>query len=245
MAERIRDLLDDVRREAERVDIPVDSEVYRRSGRDHMEPILFAGSFDAPLCVVGRDLGKDEVRVGQPLIGAAGRLVRSGIIRARAPSNVSDENLAGGKPSLEEALNHAFLTNTVPFKPIGNKAYPDGIRERFRPFLERLLINHWQGRSIVTLGTQAFAWFTPYGDEAEFRTAGATDARFEHVFRCTLPGFPHDPRSETKTVMVYPLPHPSPLNRRWFSRFPTMLAARLEEVRAQSTSPCHPGKLES
>ena len=28
-----------------------------------------------------------------------------------------------------------------------------------------------------------------------------------------------------------PLPHPSPLNRRWYSRFPAMLADRLAEVR--------------
>ena len=135
---------------------------------------------------------------------------------------------ADDKPSLEEALKHAILTNTVPFKPIGNKAYPDEIRERFRPFLERLLVNHWKGQNIITLGTQAFAWFTPYGEEAEFGTAGGSEARFEKVFRCKLPGSSHDARGESKTVMVYPLPHPSPLNRRWYSRFPAMLAARLE-----------------
>lgn len=233
MVENIRDLLDDVRREAERVDLAVDSEVYRRSGRDPKGPILFAGSFDAPLCIFGRDLGKDEVRAGQPLIGAAGRLVRFGIIRARVPGDVSAEIRPGDNPSLEEALNHALLTNTVPFKPIGNKAYFEAIREQFRPFLERLLVNHWKGRNVVTLGTQAFAWFTPYGEEAEFRSAGVTEARFEHAFRCKLPGYDHNPGSQPKTVMIYPLPHPSPLNSRWFSRFPAMLAARSQEVGAQ------------
>jgi uracil-DNA glycosylase len=233
MVENIRDLLDDVRREAERADLPVDTEVYQRSGRDPKGPILFAGSFDAPLCIVGRDLGKDEVRAGQPLIGAAGRLVRSGIIRARVPGNVSDEIHPGGSPAMDEALNHALLTNTVPFKPLGNKAYSEAIRERFRPFLERLMVSHWKGRNIVTLGTQAFAWFTPYGEEAEFRSTGTTEARFEHAFRCELPGNDYNPGGQPKTVMIYPLPHPSPLNRRWFSRFPAMLAARLLEVGAQ------------
>ena len=212
--------------------MPVDSEVYRRSGRDPKGPILFAGSLDAPLCIVGRDLGKDEVRVGQPLIGAAGRVVRSGIIRARVPSDVSEEIRPGDNPSLDEALNHALLTNTVPFKPIGNKAYPEAIRERFRPFLERLLVNHWKGQNIVTLGTQAFTWFMPYGEETEFRSAASpVQANASSMsFRCKLPCDYHNPGSESKIVMIYPLPHPSPLNRRWYSRFPGMLAARLQEV---------------
>jgi uracil-DNA glycosylase len=234
MTENIRDLLEDVQREAERADFSVDAEVYRRAGRDPKRPILFAGSLDMPLCIVGRDLGKDEVRAGQPLIGAAGRLVRSGIVRSREESQSSGENRPRNDLALEEALKHALLTNTVPFKPIGNKAYSGAVRERFRPFLERLLVAHWKGQSVITLGTQAFAWFTPYGDEAEFRTAGAAEIRFQKVFRCKLPGHNDKGVSKAKFVMVYPLPHPSPLNRRWFSRFPEMLAERLRQAQPQS-----------
>ncbi len=235
MTESIRDLLEDVRREVERACIPVDFEVYRRSGRDPREAILFAGSLDVPVCVVGRDLGKDEVRAGQPLIGAAGRLVRSGIIRSREPAESSRQHPPTDDSPLEEALKHALLTNTVPFKPIGNKAYPDAIRERFRPFLERLLVNHWKGQNVITLGTQAFAWFRPYGDEAEFRAAEAAEDRFAKVFRCKLPGGRHERDRSSKIVMIYPLPHPSPLNRRWYKRFPELLATRLKDVQARSS----------
>jgi hypothetical protein len=74
--ESITELIAATRREAEAADFPIDEPVYRRAGRDPKEPILFAGSLDSPVCFMGRDLGKDEVAAGQPLIGAAGRLVR-------------------------------------------------------------------------------------------------------------------------------------------------------------------------
>jgi hypothetical protein len=62
MSEKTNDLIEAVRREADRAGFPVDAEIYERSGRDPKLPIFFAGSLDAPLCVVGRDLGKDEVQ---------------------------------------------------------------------------------------------------------------------------------------------------------------------------------------
>ena len=232
MTKESSELMEAVRREAERADFPIDAEVYERSGRDPKLPIMFAGSLDASLCIVGRDLGKDEVRTGEPLIGAAGRLVRAGIIRAREHDDPADQDQPGDDPALAEALKYALLTNTVPFKPIGNKAYSKEVRERFRPFLERLLVDHWKGDRVITLGTQAFLWFAPYAEDATFQTDGATAARFETNFRCTLPGRGDKRHGRVKTLTVYPLPHPSPLNRRWFSRFPSMLAGRLDEVRS-------------
>jgi uracil-DNA glycosylase len=231
MTEDIGELLDEIWREATRADFPVDTEVYQRSGRDPTRPILFAGSLDVPICIVGRDLGKDEVRAGQPLIGAAGRLVRSGIIHAWEQSQTSKQSSKPHDPEYEGALQHVLLTNTVPFKPIGNKAYSHAIRERFRPFLERFLVNHWKGQNVITLGTQAFAWFAPYGDDAEIKTAGM--GRFDMAFRCTLPACNNGLHLCGKPVTVYPLPHPSPLNRRWYAQFPGMLAARLNEVKGQ------------
>ena len=79
-SESIPELIAAVRREADKSEFPIDEPVYRRAGRDPKEPILFAGDLKAPLCIVGRDLGKDEVAAGQPLFGAAGRLVRLGIL---------------------------------------------------------------------------------------------------------------------------------------------------------------------
>ena len=62
MSESINELIEALRREAGRAEFPVDTPIYERSGRDPTEPIFFAGSLDAPLCILGRDLGKDEVR---------------------------------------------------------------------------------------------------------------------------------------------------------------------------------------
>jgi uracil-DNA glycosylase len=138
---------------------------------------------------------------------------------------------------LDEALKYALLTNTVPFKPPGNKAYSEPVKERFRPFLERLLTLHWKGRHVITLGTEAFQWFQPYGDPEAFRSVGKTDARFEVEFPCHLPIHPEAAAQPAfKAVVVRPLPHPSPLNQRWYSQFPTMLARRLAEVQNQLAS---------
>src|SRR5262249_49718746 len=127
-----------------------------------------------------------------------------------------------------------LLTNTVPYKPPGNKAYPEGIRQRFRPFLQKLLTEHWKGDQVITLGTEAFQWFAPYAQDAAFASLGKTEARFEAAFSCRLPAG-EDSQGPAKSIVVYPLPHPSPLNQRWFARFPAMLAHRLAEVRRHSS----------
>jgi uracil-DNA glycosylase len=227
--ESVPDLIAAVRREADEADFPIDEPVYRRAGRDPKDPILFAGSLEAPVCFVGRDLGKDEVAAGQPLIGAAGRLVRIGILSAWGGRDIAESRPAKDLP-LQDALEHALLTNTVPYKPPGNKAYAESVRRRFRPFLEKLLSHHWKGHHLITLGTEAFQWFEPYCEAAEFRSRGKTEARFESAFRCRLPLDDGDQR-QAKEITVFPLPHPSPLNQRWYGKFPEMLADRLAEVR--------------
>ena len=73
----VESLIAEVEREARRAEFPIDTPVYERAGRDPLVPILYAGSLAAPVCSVGRDLGKDEVAAGEPQIGAAGRLVRA------------------------------------------------------------------------------------------------------------------------------------------------------------------------
>ena len=78
----IEALIEAVRQEALRAEFPVDTAVYEKAGKDPSRPVLFAGSLDAPVCCFGRDLGKDEVAAGEPLIGAGGRLVRRGLSRS-------------------------------------------------------------------------------------------------------------------------------------------------------------------
>jgi uracil-DNA glycosylase len=223
----IDDLIEAVRQEAARGDMPIDREVYEQVHKDPLQPILFAGSLDAPVCFFGRDLGRDEVRHGQPLIGAAGKLVREGILRAHKGEG---QGAKYSRTQLEKALDHALLTNTVPYKPPGNKAYAESVKERFRPFLVQLLTRFWSGRDVITLGTEAFRWFEPYVDTAQWKSGGKGDERFETVFTCSIPGI----NSDVRTCRLLPLPHPSPLNRRWFDQFPAMLDRRLAEVGHES-----------
>lgn len=220
----IPELVEAIHREALRADFPVDTPVYERVGKDPKQPILFAGSLDGSLCVFGRDLGKDEVAEGEPLIGAAGRLVRAGIYQAlhgTAPPR-SDRRL-------ETVLDRVVLTNTVPYKPPGNKAYSTAVKERFRPFIAELLAAHWKGNRVITLGTEAFQWFAPYAEDVSFEEFWEREDRYEAEIGCVLTS----PTQKTirKSLTVLPLPHPSPLNQRWYHRFPELLANRLGTLR--------------
>ena len=71
----LADLSADIEREARHAPFPVDVDVYRRAERDETFLIYRGCARPAPVCVFGRDLGKDEVAAGQPLIGA-GRSIR-------------------------------------------------------------------------------------------------------------------------------------------------------------------------
>lgn len=218
-------LIESIHREAQRADFPIDIPVYERAGRDPKRPILCAGRLDAPLCVFARDLGKDEVAEGQPLVGAAGRLVRAGIVAAwtGSPSSKADR-------TLEQALEHALLTNTVPYKPPGNKAYAGGVKERFRPYLAELLTVLWQGDRVISLGTEAFDWFARYAEPGAAEAFWRRDDRYETELPCVLVA-ERDGREVRKPITLGPLPHPSPLNQRWYKQFPDLLARRLAAVR--------------
>jgi uracil-DNA glycosylase len=221
----IEELLEAIRREAERAEFPIDVAVYERAGKDPKRPILFAGSLEAPVCLFGRDLGKDEVAQGEPLVGAAGRMVRAGIYEARTgqPPPRSDRRV-------ESALEYALLTNTVPYKPPGNKAYAESVKERFRPFVAELLGVHWKGERVITLGTEAFQWFARYAEPGAAERFWARDDRYESELLCVLVA-EADGSEARKPITLAPLPHPSPLNQRWYKQFPDLLARRLEGVR--------------
>ncbi|HEV3166540.1 MAG TPA: uracil-DNA glycosylase family protein [Isosphaeraceae bacterium] len=221
----IEPLLDAIEREAQRASFPVDVAAYEKVGKDPMRPILCAGSLEAPVCCLGRDLGKDEVAVGEPLVGSAGRLVRIGVHEAMEgePPPKSDRRV-------ESALEHVLLTNTVPYKPPGNKAYSEPVKERFRPFVAALLVEFWKGDRVITLGTEAFQWFARYAEPGEAEALWKRNDRYEADLRCVLT-LEYDGRHHSKPITVCPLPHPSPLNQRWYKEFPSLLKQRLKSVR--------------
>ena len=219
-------LIEAIQDEARRAEFPIDMAVYQKAGKDPTRPIPWAGSLDAPVCVFARDLGKDEVAVGQPLVGAGGRLVRAGVYQAchGEPPPATDR-------TLQSVLDRVLLTNTVPYKPPGNKAYAGSIKERFRPFVAELLAAHWTGGDrVITLGTEAFQWFAPYAaDPDAFAAFWRREDRYDAEIGVTLVAAPAGAAVE-KPLTLLPLPHPSPLNQRWYKQFPDLPTRRLQAL---------------
>jgi uracil-DNA glycosylase family 4 len=220
----INDLIEQVHQEAKRAAFPIDTPIYQEANKDPLQPILYAGNLASQLCFFGRDLGRDEVYAGQPLIGSSGRLVREGFFGAWQGRKSHD------RKELLSVCERVFLTNTVPYKPPENKAYSVEVKERFRPFLEKLLVCHWQGDHIITLGTEAFKWFAPYGTTSgEVNKFFLDKERFTKKLVILLTATDNQGLKQQKKVTLLPLPHPSPLNQKYYALFPSLLQKRLTE----------------
>ncbi len=218
-------LITAVKQEAEREEFPIDVAVYRETDLEPTQPILYAGNLKSPLCFFGRDLGKDEVYARQPLIGASGTMVREGFYYA------IHQQKASSRTKLDETTcDRLLLTNTVPYKPPGNKAYLMKVKNRFRPFIERLLLFHWQGNQVITLGTEAFKWFAPYAPKGELDNFYKQSDRFEAKLTVNLSASDDMGMTHQKAITLLPLPHPSPLNQKYYAAFPKMLQQRLAQV---------------
>lgn len=218
-------LIAQVQQEAKRSEFPLDLPVYESAGIEPTEPILYAGNLTSPLCFFGRDLGKDEVYARQPLIGASGTMVRQGFYYA------VHKHKASSREDLDNTtIERVLLTNTVPYKPPGNKAYLTKVKNRFRPFLEQLFVFHWQGNQVITLGTEAFKWFAPYGAKGEVDDFYRSSDRFDNQLTVNLSATNSQGMSHSKAITLLPLPHPSPLNQKYYTAFPKMLQSRLSQV---------------
>jgi uracil-DNA glycosylase len=220
----LENLIAQIRQEAEQETFPLDVPVYQTAKKEPTQPILYAGNLKSNICFFGRDLGRDEVYAEQPLIGAAGTLVREGFYWAM------HHQKAKGKIDLQTVCDRVLLTNTVPYKPPGNLAYSTEVKERFRPFIERLLVIHWQGSQIITLGTEAFKWFTPYRAKGEVTKFFQRSDRYTAGLPVTLHAVDGEGIQYQRQVTLLPLPHPSPLNQQYYAKFPQMLQHRLNEV---------------
>ena len=220
----IENLIKQIQLEAEKEEFPLDVSVYQSAKKEPTKPILYFGNLKSNICFFGRDLGRDEVFAGQPLIGEAGTLVRQGFYRAIHKQNTTD------KKKLESIKDRLILTNTVPYKPPENKAYSMKVKKRFRPYIEQLLVIYWQGQQIITLGTEAFKWFKIYSTKEEFDAFWARSYRYESQLNLTLTALDSQGKTHEKQVTIYPLPHPSPLNQRYYYKFPKMFQNTLSKL---------------
>jgi uracil-DNA glycosylase len=221
----IENLIDQIQKEAQRAEFPLDIPVYESVKKEPTKPILYFGNLKSNICFFGRDLGRDEVIAGEPLIGASGILVRQGFYQAIYGENTED------KEKLQSIKDRVILTNTVPYKPPENKAYGVKIKNRFRPFLEQFFVLHWQGNQIITLGTEAFKWFQNYSTKEEFNTFWEQgDRRYQKSLQITLTATDEEGKIHKKPLSIFPLPHPSPLNQKYYTRFPAMLKYTLSQI---------------
>lgn len=205
-----------------------DLDVYAQFNRDPDEPILGEGPIDARIALFGRDPGRDEVRTGVPFVGAGGQKLRAGLHRA----------VFGGDPTDFDASMRVqaffFWANTVPFKPLGNKAWSGKIIRSFQPYIADLLLNSWSGRDVICLGQGAFDWF---GLGAPKSVRQALDAHWEREDRYeSFVEVELTAAGVTRAMRLHPLPHPSPLNATWLPRFPGLLDARLRDLQVTRDS---------
>ncbi len=214
----MQQLLDRIANEASKGEMTIDFDAYRTAGRASSSPVLLgSGSIEARVGIFGRDPGRTEIALGEPFIGKGGQLVRAALHRAAG---------GVGTPSLEQSIEvgrRIFWGNTVPYKPVGNKAWSTTVKRRFVPFITDLLVEYWEGDRLITLGNQAFEWFALADASLKGRLADfwRREDRYEASLEVELCG---------KTMHLYPLPHPSPLNAAWHKRFPDMMERRLRQL---------------
>lgn len=218
----IEDITNKFNQMAKQIEMPVDKRTYERAGKDHTKAILYAGNLNAKVGVLARDLGTDEVINGSPLIGAGGQILR----------RILTEYITGKVPPKEEkdhkdAMAHIMFTNMVPFKPISNKVFSKKIRTKFSTLVAEFLIDYWRGSYLMTLGNEAFKWFEFFCDKNILdRLWENKELRYVNSLECEIKTT-INAKTKSKRLEVAPLPHPSPLNRKWFSKFPDLLRNRL------------------
>lgn len=201
----------------------IDIDVYERFERDPMEPIIGLGKPNARLGFFGRDPGRDEVRFGEPFIGAGGQLVRKALYQHLYGKEMPDVEAS------KAVGTHFFWINTVPYKPVGNKAWSMKVKRHFHALMNEVLISRWEGRHLITLGREAFLWFgigRPKAERDRLAAFWKSDERFESHIDVTL----EDEQGQARTFTLHPLPHPSPLNQTWYARFPGLLKQRLAQL---------------
>ncbi|WP_399697612.1 uracil-DNA glycosylase family protein [Xenophilus sp.] len=204
----------------------IDRDAYAACGRDWRDPIIGLGPHDARLCIFGRDPGRTEVEHALPFVGKGGQLVRAALYRQQHGAGTAPPDFAASVA----AGHDVFWLNTVPYKPLGNRAWSMAVKRRFHPLVVDLLLHAWHGqrgeRTVIALGREAFFWFG-IAQPAEVGAAldafwAQGDARYRHTLRI-------DYRAGDKayTITLAPLPHPSPANAVWFARFAGLMDERL------------------
>ncbi|PIE01717.1 MAG: uracil-DNA glycosylase [Acidobacteria bacterium] len=200
----------------------IDVAVYEQYEKDPLNPIIGLGPKQAEICIFGRDPGRHEVEHQMPFIGAGGQKVRRELhlVKHGVDCPDFDASIAIGQT--------VFWANTVPYKPIGNKAWSQKVKKLFKPLMTEVLLSCWTGGKVITLGREAFLWF---GIGLDKSARDRLMAFWSHPNRFTEHmEFELSAASLSRTIEIYPLPHPSPLNATWYKQFPGLLRERLMQT---------------
>ncbi len=202
----------------EKVDLPV----YAKHGIDPHEPTMGEGDSSCRVAILGRDPGNKEVLYRQPFVGVGGQKIRRGLHR----------RFHGAKmPDFEASLAigaHVFWANTVPYKPLGNKAWSVKTKKAFQPLVNDLLVHGWDGSDVLCMGRVAFLWFG-LGDRDETRRLKEFWGR-EDRFEASITSQVQAPDGTERQLRLHPVPHPSPLNATWAPHFDRLFALRLQQT---------------
>lgn len=200
----------------------IDVDVYRQYDADPLEPVIGGGEPTLALGVFGRDPGRHEIEHREPFVGAGGQKVRKCLYRAAHGAEMPDfaASLAIGR--------RVFWANTVPYKPIGNKAWSMRAKRAFAPVVADLLVHGWQGRDLLCLGRVAFDWFglADKATKQRLKDHWEREDRFESSIEVTVVA----PDGSSRPLNLHPLPHPSPLNATWAPHFERLTLAALQRV---------------
>ncbi len=183
----------------------IDVDCYRRHGQDPTRAIVGLGNANAKWCFFGRDPGDQEVRLQTPFVGEAGQKIR--VVMSK--SGLTDDDI--------------YWMNTVPFKPIDNKAWSVSVRRKCRPALLELFFK-WEGSDVITFGEAAFKWFGlgSSKDRKVIEEFWAREDKYKAQLQISL-----EFGGVERGFTLYPVPHPSGANAIWSSRFPGLLVERL------------------
>ena len=202
----------------------IDTYVYAEHGKDPLEPIIGMGDRRCRLAIMGRDPGRHEVEYGEPFIGAGGQIVRRALFDAMHP----EDDAVFDFPASRAVGAHVFWANTVPYKPIGNKAWGVRCKRRFYPLMADVLLDGWDGSDLIALGRDAVMWFglTDKPQLARLKAFWEQEDRYRTHVDVTLTGT----AGQSRDIRVHPVPHPSPLNATWYRQVPDILASRLRDL---------------
>lgn len=147
---------------------------------EYNDLVIYDGVFPSQLFIVGRDLGKDEVVKHTPFIGKSGKLVRQTL-------KVSGIN-----------VNSIYITNIVPYKPAGNKVFPETVRKEFGR-LVNVQLKIGKPRYVIATGKESIEHFVKKNIKSVL-----SYCRKNMVVPITCKTF-----GGVHTYQLIPVPHPS------------------------------------